>query len=66
MRGVQIVRPRRQGHRAGQVLDVRAARPEKEEGFTLLCRAHAYEDLTIELLNYDEEMIRSGHPIQQA
>lgn len=36
---------------------------EKEEGFTLLCRAHAYEDLTIELLNYDEEMIRSGLPI---
>ena len=33
---------------------------EKEEGYTLLCRAHAYEDLTIELLNYDEEMIRSG------
>jgi propane monooxygenase reductase component len=39
---------------------------EKEEGFTLLCRAHAYEDLTIELINYDEDMIRSGLPIQQA
>ena len=39
---------------------------EKEEGFTLLCRAHAYEDLTIELLNFDEDMIRSGLPIQQA
>jgi propane monooxygenase reductase subunit len=39
---------------------------EKEEGFTLLCRAHAYEDLTIELLNYDEEMIKSGLPIQEA
>ncbi|WP_345638892.1 NADH:ubiquinone reductase (Na(+)-transporting) subunit F [Rugosimonospora acidiphila] len=39
---------------------------EKEEGFTLLCRAHVYEDVTIELLNYDEEMIRSGLPIQQA
>jgi len=39
---------------------------EKEEGFTLLCRAHAYEDLTIELLNFDEEMIHSGLPIQQA
>ena len=38
---------------------------EKEEGFTLLCRAHAYEDLTIELLNYDEEMIQSGLPIQE-
>ncbi len=39
---------------------------EKDEGFTLLCRAHAYEDLTIELLNYDEEMIKSGLPIQDA
>jgi len=39
---------------------------ELEEGYTLLCRAHAYEDLTIELLNYDEEMIRSGLPITQA
>jgi propane monooxygenase reductase subunit len=38
---------------------------EHEEGYTLLCRAHAYEDVTIELLNYDEEMIRSGLPIQQ-
>ncbi|MDO9377743.1 MAG: 2Fe-2S iron-sulfur cluster binding domain-containing protein [Nocardioidaceae bacterium] len=39
---------------------------EKEEGFTLLCRAHVYEDVTIELLNYDEEMIRSGLPIRTA
>jgi propane monooxygenase reductase subunit len=39
---------------------------EREEGFTLLCRAHAYEDLTIELLNYDEEMIHSGLPITEA
>ncbi|MDT5031659.1 MAG: propane monooxygenase reductase component [Actinoplanes sp.] len=39
---------------------------EKEEGFTLLCRAHVYEDVTIELLNFDEEMIRSGLPIQEA
>ena len=39
---------------------------EKDDGFTLLCRAHVYEDVTIELLNYDEEMIRSGHPIQKA
>ncbi|MDQ0380612.1 NADH:ubiquinone reductase (Na(+)-transporting) subunit F [Amycolatopsis thermophila] len=39
---------------------------EKDEGFTLLCRAHAYEDLTIELLNYDEEMIHSGLPIRTA
>jgi len=39
---------------------------EREEGFTLLCRAHVYEDVTIELLNYDEELIRSGLPIQSA
>jgi propane monooxygenase reductase subunit len=39
---------------------------EREEGFTLLCRAHPYEDVTIELLNYDEDMIRAGLPIQQA
>jgi propane monooxygenase reductase subunit len=39
---------------------------EREEGFTLLCRAHVYEDVTIELMNYDEDMIRSGLPIQQA
>ena len=38
---------------------------ELEEGYTLLCRAHVYEDVTIELLNYDEEMIRSGLPITQ-
>jgi propane monooxygenase reductase component len=39
---------------------------EREEGFTLLCRAHVYEDVTIELLNYDEEMIHSGLPIREA
>jgi len=39
---------------------------EREEGFTLLCRAHVYEDVTIELMNYDEDMIRSGLPITDA
>ena len=39
---------------------------ELDEGYTLLCRAHPYEDVTIELLNYDEDMIRSGLPIQEA
>jgi propane monooxygenase reductase subunit len=39
---------------------------EKDEGYVLLCRAHTYEDVTIELLNYDEEMIKSGLPIQEA
>jgi len=38
---------------------------EKDEGQTLLCRAHAYEDVVIELLNYDEEIIRGGLPLRQ-
>lgn len=38
---------------------------ERDEGMTLLCRAHAFEDLTIELLNYDEEMIASGLPLKK-
>jgi propane monooxygenase reductase subunit len=33
---------------------------EEEEGWTLLCRAHAYSDLEVELINYDEEILRSG------
>lgn len=38
---------------------------ESEEGYVLLCRTHAYSDLTIELVNYDEEMMKSGVPIQK-
>jgi propane monooxygenase reductase subunit len=38
---------------------------ELQEGMTLLCRAHAYEDLVIELLNYDEEIIRGGLPLRK-
>ena len=38
---------------------------ESEEGYVLLCRTHAYSDLQIELINYDEEMLKSGIPIQQ-
>jgi propane monooxygenase reductase component len=37
---------------------------EQEEGFTLLCRAHPYSDLEVELLHYDEEMLTSGVPIR--
>jgi len=37
---------------------------EKEEGWTLLCRAHAESDLQVELINYDEEILRSGVPEQ--
>ncbi|TQS46952.1 FAD-binding oxidoreductase [Cryptosporangium phraense] len=36
---------------------------ESEEGYVLLCRARAYSDLEVELLNYDEDMIRSGLPL---
>jgi len=37
---------------------------EEAEGWTLLCRAHPYSDLEIELINYDEEIIHSGMPIR--
>jgi propane monooxygenase reductase subunit len=36
---------------------------EEQEGYTLLCRAHALSDVEIELINYDEEVLRSGVPI---
>jgi propane monooxygenase reductase subunit len=39
---------------------------ESEEGYVLLCRAHAYSDLVIELTNWDEHMLESGVPIQTA
>src|ERR1700755_2841941 len=35
---------------------------EEEEGWTLLCRAHPYSDLEIELINYDEEILHGGTP----
>lgn len=37
---------------------------EEEEGFVLLCRAHAYSDLEVELLSFREEMLGTGVPIQ--
>jgi propane monooxygenase reductase component len=37
---------------------------EKEEGWTLLCRAHAMSDLEVELINYDEEVLKSGIALQ--
>src|ERR1700710_1238104 len=39
---------------------------EEQEGYTLLCRAHALSDVEIELFNYDEEILRSGVPILTA
>jgi propane monooxygenase reductase subunit len=37
---------------------------EQEEGWTLLCRAHAVSDLEVELINFDEEILRSGVAVQ--
>jgi len=37
---------------------------ESEEGYVLLCRSHAYSDLEVELINYDEDVIRLGIPIE--
>src|SRR4051812_1285601 len=39
---------------------------EESEGYTLLCRAHALSDLEVELLHFDEEVLRSGVPICEA
>ena len=38
---------------------------EAEEGYVLLCRSRAYSDLDIELIYYDEDMLRMGIPIQE-
>src|SRR5215208_1364062 len=38
---------------------------EAEEGYVLLCRSHAYSDLEVELIYYDEDMLRMGIPIQE-
>ena len=35
---------------------------EEQEGWTLLCRAHALTDLEVELINYDEDDPASGPP----
>jgi propane monooxygenase reductase component len=35
---------------------------EEAEGWTLLCRAHAYSDLEVELINYDEEVLHGATP----
>ena len=37
---------------------------EVAEGYVLLCRAHAFSDCTIELLNFDEDELLGGIPIQ--
>src|SRR6185503_11910213 len=37
---------------------------EEQEGWTLLCRAHALTDLEVELINFDPETIHSGTPLR--
>ncbi len=37
---------------------------EEQEGFVLLCKAHAYSDLEVELLSFREEMLNTGIPLQ--
>jgi propane monooxygenase reductase component len=37
---------------------------ESDEGYVLLCRCHAYSDLEVELINYDEDILRLGIPIE--
>ncbi len=37
---------------------------ESDEGYVLLCRSLAYSDLEVELINFDEEMLYSGIPLQ--
>jgi propane monooxygenase reductase subunit len=39
---------------------------ESEEGYVLLCRTHAFGDLSVELINYDEEMLLNGIPPREA
>jgi propane monooxygenase reductase subunit len=39
---------------------------ELDEGWTLLCRAHAVSDLEVELINYDEEILQSGVALRTA
>ncbi len=38
---------------------------ERETDHILLCRTHAYSDLTIELLNYDEDLLRRSIPVKE-
>ena len=37
---------------------------ESDEGYILLCKAHAYSDVQIELINFDAEELRNAVPIQ--
>jgi propane monooxygenase reductase subunit len=38
---------------------------ERDSGHILLCKTHAYSDVTIELLNFDEDLLRRSIPVKQ-
>ncbi len=38
---------------------------EKEQGNVLLCRMQVYEDCTVELLNFDEDLLRNAIPVKE-
>jgi propane monooxygenase reductase subunit len=37
---------------------------ERDSGHILLCKTHAYSDLSIELLNFDEDLMRRSIPVK--
>lgn len=37
---------------------------ESDEGYVLLCKSHAYSDLVVELINFDEDELRNAIPLQ--
>src|SRR5712691_3749241 len=37
---------------------------ESDEGYVLLCRSHVYSDAEVELINYDEDILRLGITIE--
>lgn len=37
---------------------------ERDENYILLCRTHAYSDLTVELTNFDEELLSRSIPVK--
>ena len=37
---------------------------ESDEGYVLLCRSRVYSDAEVELINYDEDILRLGIPIE--
>jgi len=38
---------------------------EKDDNYILLCRTHAYSDITVELLNFDEELLSRSIPVRE-